>query len=98
MQAHPVPRLSSAPSCHRPSRLRGLDRLGLVFDLLGVVLRDGGLTAGRDLDATWLQRLGHLAHQVNGEQSVLQAGALYLDVVGKVEGLLEGSGCDAAVE
>src|SRR5690606_36083307 len=57
-----------------------------------------GLAAIRDLDLSRLQFLGNRALQIDVEQAVLQRRAQHLDVVGKLEAALEGTGGDAAVE
>src|SRR5712691_11428186 len=45
-----------------------------------------------------LQALGHVAHEVDMEQAVLELGALDLDVVGELEAPLERARRDAAVQ
>src|SRR5262249_24860223 len=72
----------------RPGRwLRG----DLGLDLLGSL-------AVRDLDLSGLGGLRDLAHEVDMEQAVLQARALHLDMVGKLESALKGARGNAAIE
>ena len=51
-----------------------------------------------DLDLARLQRLGHLAHEVDVQETVLGHRLDGADVVGELEAALEGAGGDAAVE
>jgi hypothetical protein len=51
-----------------------------------------------DGDAARLEALRDIAHEVDVEQAVLEAGALDLDVVGELEAALERAGGDAAVQ
>src|SRR3546814_2963753 len=64
----------------------------------GLVLQHLGLLASGDGDAPRPLGLGDLAHQLDGEQAVLELRTGHLDVVGKVEAPLEGTGGDAAME
>src|ERR1700733_3336482 len=51
-----------------------------------------------DRDRARLFRLGDLAHQINMQETVLEARALHLDEVGELEHTLEGTGGDALIE
>src|SRR5262245_25943112 len=42
-----------------------------------------------DGDGAGLEALGHVAHEVDVQEAVLQVGTLYLDVVGQLEAALE---------
>src|SRR5262245_11111601 len=65
---------------------------GRSLDLLrlGFAVADG--------DAAGLKPLRHVAHQLDMEQAVLDAGALHLDVIGELETALEVARGDAAVQ
>jgi len=47
-----------------------------------------------DADLLWLHCLWDLAHQLDGQQPVLEVGAAHLDMVGKREAALERAGRD----
>jgi len=51
-----------------------------------------------DRDAAGLHRLGHVPHQLHDEHAVLEPCALYLDMVGELELVLEGALRDAAMQ
>src|SRR5947207_3143661 len=78
-----------APLRNPPNRrrLRGL----LVLDRLQLV-------AGPNGDPTRLLLLGHLAHEFDGQQAVLQPRLADLDVIGEVEAPLEGVRRNAPIE
>ncbi len=69
---------------HRSGRV-GLDRLRVG---VGV----------RDLDAARLHRLGHHPRRFDVQEAVLQAGTLYLDMLGQLEAALEGAAGNAAIQ
>ena len=52
---------------------------------MDVVLASGATR--RDLDPAWLESLGYLALEVDGQKAVLQVRGRDFDVIGKVEGL-----------
>ena len=54
--------------------------------------------AAVDRDRARLHRLGHLAHQVDMQQAVIEAGALDLDMVGQAEAPLEGAPGDPVMQ
>src|ERR1700731_3259793 len=51
-----------------------------------------------DGDGARLQFLGHIAHEVDVQQAILQRGALDLDAIGELEAPLKGAGADAAMQ
>ena len=81
-----------APRWGAPNRTRVRPTLGgdLGLDLLdlGAVDRDGARLRG----------LRDLAYEVDMQESVLEARALHLDVVGELEAALEGARGDAAIK
>src|SRR5262245_6810541 len=80
-----------APRGNRGAPFDRTDSLrSLGFDHLAVAVAD------RDLAR--LLRLGNLAHEIDVQESVLEARALHLDVVGKLEDALERAGRDALIE
>src|SRR3546814_8158005 len=83
--------VTSPPATGMTGKVSG-PRLG------GLVLQHLGLLARGDGDAPRPLGLGDLAHQLDGEQAVLELRTGHLDVVGKVEAPLEGTGGDAAME
>src|SRR3546814_14621544 len=83
--------VTSPPATGMTGKVSG-PRLG------GLVLQHLGLLARGDGDAPRPLGLGDLAHQLDGEQAVLEPRTGHLDVVGKVEAPLEGTGGDAAME
>src|SRR3954463_262498 len=66
----------------------------LLLDLL-VVVR---VRATGDLDAPWLHRLRDLARELDLQQSVLEARAFHLHVIGKAEGAAEVPRRDALIQ
>src|SRR5262245_53951698 len=85
-------RAKRAPQGAAPAANNGLaQQLDAGLDLAcGLAVADG--------DAARLQALRDIAHEVDMQQTVLELGALHLDVVGELEAALEGSGGDAAVQ
>src|SRR3546814_12709185 len=83
--------VTSPPATGMTGKVSG-PRLG------GLVLQHLGLLARGDGDAPRPLGLGDLAHQLDGEQAVLELRTGHLDVVGKVDAPLEGPGGDAAME
>src|SRR4051794_24905630 len=68
--------------------------------LLLIVLADRlrSSAARCDHDPAGLHGLGHLAHERDRQQAILQPGPVHLHVVGQVEGLLERASRDPAME
>src|SRR5690606_28825156 len=62
-----------------------------------VILNAGG-GAGIDLDGARLLALGQFALQLQMQQPVFEAGAMNLDIIGKLEAQLEGALGNAAME
>src|SRR5690348_9726758 len=61
-------------------------------------LRLGGYATIADRDLTGLLRFGNLAHEIDVQETVLESGALDLNMVGELEGALESASRDALVE
>src|SRR3954470_1694652 len=79
-------RLLRAEASDRVLRSRRSDVLlrgRLLVVVLGDRLRSGA--AGPDLDPARLHGLGHLTHELNRQQAMLQPGSAHLDVVCQVE-------------
>src|SRR5437763_14700130 len=64
---------------------------------LGRLGLDGLRLTGADRNLARLFRLGDLENKIDVEKTVLQRGALHLDVVGKLEHALEGASRTAPV-
>ena len=84
---------------------RGIARDASTSQRLGRLLLDLPRGFGRaealprlDLDPARLHLLGHLAHQLDRQQPISDAGTRHLDVVGELEAALERAGGDAAVQ
>src|SRR5438105_14386697 len=83
-----MPEHASAP---HPNSKGNPAPLGTRLDLLRrLAVADG--------NGARLQPLGHIAHEVDVEQAVLDVGALDFDMVGEAEASIEGSGGNATVQ
>src|SRR5262249_54014335 len=80
-----------------PRKIRGAPFKSQQSYLRSLLLGFDAL-AGADRDLARLFRLGDFAHEVDVQQSVLEARGLDLDVVGELEHALEGARRDALVE
>src|SRR4051794_30014745 len=89
----PAPRGEAA---QRALKRRALCHLTLL-ERGHVALRNAART-GPDLDAAGLQRLRHLALQLDGQEPVLEARADDLQVLGEIEALAEGPARDPPVQ
>src|SRR6185437_8356 len=67
----------------------------LAVDDLGLL---GLAGLGGDRNIAGLHRLGQLAHEIDMQQAMLEAGALHHDMVGELESALEAARGDAAME
>src|ERR1700756_384998 len=84
LQNESAPKARGAPFRIEWARLRGLglEHLGLAV---------------ADRNPARLLGLRNLANEIDVQETVLERGALYLDVIGKLEHALEGAGRNAPV-
>src|SRR5918996_3840149 len=69
-----------------------------VLSGLDLAVDHARLLPRTDLDLLRLLGLGHLAHQLDVQEAVGEAGAGHPDVVGELEAMLEGAPADAAMQ